>query len=67
MNAQTQRGPPAEDEERNPAVHARDGPEQVVELSLTELYLTITRSCLRMRFPARSWRSCPVASAAFWS
>lgn len=38
MNAQTQRGPPTEDEDRNPAVHARDGPEQVVELSLTELY-----------------------------
>ena len=38
MNAQTQRGPPTEDEDRNPPVHARDGPEQVVELSLTELY-----------------------------
>lgn len=38
MNVQTQRGPPSEDEERNPAVRARDGPEQVVELSLTELY-----------------------------
>lgn len=38
MNAKTQRGPPSEVEERNPAVHARDGPEQVVELSLTELY-----------------------------
>ena len=30
--------PPTEDEDRNLAVHARDGPEQVVELSLTELY-----------------------------
>ena len=38
MNAQTQRGPPTEDEDRNPAVYARDSPEQVVELSLTELY-----------------------------
>lgn len=38
MNAQTQCGPPTEDEDRNPPVHARDGPEQVVELSLTELY-----------------------------
>lgn len=38
MNAQTQRAPHFEDEDRNPAVHARDGPEQVVELSLTELY-----------------------------
>lgn len=38
MNAQTQRGPPTEDEDWNPPVHARDGPEQVVELSLTELY-----------------------------
>ena len=38
MNNQAQRGPPSNAEERNPAVHARDGPEQVVELSLTELY-----------------------------
>lgn len=38
MNAQTQRGPPSEDEDWNPAFHARDVPEQVVELSLTELY-----------------------------
>ncbi len=38
MNAQTQRAPLFEDEDRNPAVHARGGPEQVVELSLTELY-----------------------------
>lgn len=29
---------PTEDEDRNPPVHAQDGPEQVVELSLTELY-----------------------------
>ena len=38
MNNQAKRGPPSNAEERNPAVHARDGPEQVVELSLTELY-----------------------------
>ena len=38
MNNQAQRGPLSNAEERNPAVHARDGPEQVVELSLTELY-----------------------------
>ena len=38
MNAQSQRGSPSENDERNPAFHARDGPEQVVELSLTELY-----------------------------
>lgn len=46
MNAQTQRGPPTEDEDRNPPVHARDGPEQVVELSLTELY-----PCLLQKHP----------------
>ena len=38
MNTKPQRGPPSGDDERNPAVHARDGPKQVVELSLTELY-----------------------------
>ena len=37
MNNQAQHGPPSNAEERNPAVHARDGPEQVVELSLTEI------------------------------
>lgn len=39
MNAQSQRDSPIEDEDRNPAVHVRDGPEQVVELYPTENHL----------------------------
>lgn len=36
MTAQAERAPP--EESKNPAVHPRDGPEQVVELPLAELH-----------------------------